>query len=72
MTNSLIEIEKCACCDTHILSLDSSLLRLPDGLKDDEGNALTGLISIADLTPEECVSLGDKCHEAIRDWVGQL
>ena len=70
MTNSLIEVDKCECCDTHILSIDSSLLR--EGLQDEEGNAFTGMVSIADLTPEECVSLGDKCHEAIRDWVGQL
>ena len=58
MTNSLIEVDKCECCDTHILSIDSSLLR--EGLQDEEGNAFTGMVSIADLTPEECWEIINK------------
>ena len=66
MTNSLIEINKCNCCDTHIFGIDGSLLR--GGLHDEE----VGLVSIADLSPEQVVLLRDKCDQAIKEWVGEI
>ena len=66
----LIEIQQCSCCDNHILYLDTSVLR---GTHKQNGEPIEeGLIPMADLTPEQCVLLGDKCHQAIRDWVKEI
>ena len=50
--------------------MDTSVLR---GNHKSNGKPIKeGLIPMADLTPEQCVFLGDKCHQAIRDWVEEI
>ena len=70
MNTPLMKIRKCSCCDNQILYLDTSVLR---SIHKSNGKPIKeGLIPMADLTPEQCVLLGDKCHQAIRDWVEEI